>query len=103
MTDDPIDLDDHRGMAAKKTTKVRRQRLQELEVAQAAFRCRQEELEQLLLAAPAETWAEAAAEALYIIQLYSATPDAQDPRRKALIAHALADLTRLSEGTEGQS
>jgi hypothetical protein len=58
---------------------------------------RQEELEKLLLAAPAETWPEAAAKAQYLIRLFAATPEAQDPRRKELIAHALDDLTRLCE------
>jgi hypothetical protein len=61
------------------------------------LRLRQEELEKLLLAAPAETWPEAAAKAQYLIQLFSDTPEAQDPRRKELIAHAMDDLTRLSE------
>ena len=63
----------------------------------AALRLRQEELEKLLLAAPAETWTEAAAKAQYLIQLFAATPEAKDPRRKELIAHALEDLTRLCD------
>jgi hypothetical protein len=33
--------------------------------------------------------------ARYVIELFAATPEAQDPRRKALIAHALDDLTRM--------
>ncbi len=60
MTDDPVDLDEHRGMAAQKATDIRRQRLHEFAADQAALRRRQEELEKLLLAAPAETWPEAA-------------------------------------------
>ncbi|MDH3472733.1 MAG: hypothetical protein OEM59_03485 [Rhodospirillales bacterium] len=97
MTDDPVDLDAHRGMAAQKATDIRRQRLHEFEADQAALRRRQEELEKLLLAAPAETWPEAAAKAQYLIQLFAATLEAQDPRRKELIAHALDDLTRLCD------
>ena len=97
MTDDPVDLDERRGMAAQKATELRRQRLHEFQVEQAALRRRQEELEKLLLAAPAETWPEAAAKAQYLIELFAATPEAQDPRRKQLIAHALDDFARLCD------
>ncbi len=103
MTDDPVDLDQHRGMAAQMATETRRQRLREFEADQAALRRRQEELEKLLLAAPAETWPEAAAKAQYLIQLFAATPEAQDPRRKRLIAHALDDLARLCDRVKEHS
>ena len=95
--DEPVDLDERRGMAAQKATEMRRQHIHEFQADQEALRRRQEELEKLLLAAPAETWPEAAAKAQYLIQLFAATPDAQDPRRKQLIAHALEDLTRLCD------
>ena|ERR671928_1482447 len=97
MTDDPVELDERRGMAAQKATEIRRQRLQDFQANQTALRYQQEELEKLLLADPAETWPEAAAKAQYLIQLFAATPEAQDPRRKELIAHALEDLARLCE------
>jgi hypothetical protein len=97
MTDDPVELDERRGMAAQKATEIRRQRLQDFQANQAALRHQQEELEKLLLAAPAETWLEAAAKAQYLIQLFAATPEAQDPRRKELIAHALDDLAQLCD------
>ena len=97
MTDEPVDLDIHRGMAAQKATEIRRQRFHEFQADQAALRRRQEELEKLLLAAPSETWPEAAAKAQYLIELYAFTAEAQDPRRKKLIASALDDLARLSE------
>lgn len=96
MTKDPVDLDEHRGMAAQKSTEIRR-RLQEVQADQAALRLRQEELESFLLAAPAVTWQEAAAKARYLIQLFAATAEAQDPRRQQLIATALDELARLSE------
>ena len=102
MTDDPVDLDEHRGMAAQKATDMRRQRLHEFHADQAALQRRQEELEKLLLAAPAETWPAAAAKAQYLIQLFAATPEAQDPRRKELITHALDDLTRLCDRAKEQ-
>lgn len=97
MTDEPVDLDEHRCTAAQIATDLRRQRLHEAQADQAALRRRQEELEELLLAAPAETWLEAAAKARYLLQLFAETPEAQDPFRKELIARAIEDLTRLSE------
>lgn len=103
MTDNPVDLDERRGMAAQKATELRRQRLHDFHADQAALRRRQEELEKLLLAAPAETWPEAAAKAQYLIQLFAATSEAQDPRRKELIAHALSDLARLMDRAGEQS
>jgi hypothetical protein len=96
MTDTPVNLDEHRGMAAQKDTEIRRD-LRQVQVDQAALRARQEKLETLLLAAPAATWLEAAAKARYLIELFAATADAQDPRRRKIIAGALEDLTRLSD------
>jgi hypothetical protein len=95
MTDDPVELDEHRGMAAQKSTDIRR-RLQEVQADQAALRRRQEEFERHAVAAPSTTWAEAAAKARYLIQLLAATPEAQDPRRRELIAQVLDEFARLS-------
>ena len=103
MTDDPVDLDEHRGMAAQKATEIRRQRLEDFQADQAALRRRQEELETLLLAAPAETWPEAAAKAQYLIHLFAATLEARDSRRKELIANVLDDLTRLCDDAKEPS
>ena len=54
-------------------------------------------------AAPAKTWSEAAAKAQYLIELFAATPEAQDPRRKELTAHALDDLNRLCDHAKEKS
>ena len=102
MMDDPVDLDERRGMAAQKATEIRR-RLHEVQTDQAALRHRQDQFESLLLAASAETWPEAASKAQYLIQLFAATPYAQDPRRQKLIASALDDLTRLCDRTKDHS
>ena len=96
MADDPVELDEHRGMAAQKSTEIRR-RLREVQVDQAALRSRQEEFERQAVAAPSLTWPEAAAKARYLIQLFAETPEARDPRRQELIAKVLDDLVRLSE------
>jgi hypothetical protein len=101
VTDQPIRLDRHRGMAAQKATEVRRL-LAEVEENQKELRERQEELEAQLIAAPAASWSEAAAKARYLLRLFAATSVAQDPRRQTLIASVLEDFARLKEadGTE---
>jgi hypothetical protein len=96
MTDDPVELDEHRGMAAQKSTEIRR-RLHQVQADQAALRRRQEEFERHALAAPSTTWAEAAAEARYLILLFAETSEARNPRRQELIAKVLDDLARLSD------
>lgn len=95
MTDQPISLDRHRGMAAQKATEVRRL-LAEVEANESALRQRQDELEAQLMAAPAQCWSEAGDKARYLLKLFAATPIAQDPRRQKLIASVLEDFTRLS-------
>jgi hypothetical protein len=99
VTDKTISLDQHRGMAAQKATELRRL-LADVEANQRALRSCQEELEMQLLAAPAETWHEAADKARYLLNLFAATPAAHDPRRQTLIAAVLDDFTRLAGGPE---
>jgi hypothetical protein len=96
MTEKTIDLDQHRGMAAQKSTDLRRL-LANVEADQKALRLRQAELESHLLAAPAATWHEAAEKARYLLNLFAATFDAQDPRRQKLIAAVIADFDRLAD------
>jgi hypothetical protein len=91
-----IQLDEHRGIAERKATEIRRL-LTAVEADQSALKVRQEELETQLLAVPASTWPEAAEKARYLIGLFSATTAARDPRRKKLIANVLADLRHLSD------
>lgn len=99
MTNSTIDLDQHRGMAAQKATLLRRL-LSEVEDDARALRLRQEKLEAQLAAAPATTWPEAASRARYLLELFAATPTAQDPRRQTLIANVLKDFRRLSKKHE---
>jgi hypothetical protein len=81
-------------MAAQKATELRR-RLAEVQADGKALQVRQEELEINLMAAPAETWQEAAEKARYLLSLFAATPAAQDPRRQLLIENVLSDFRRL--------
>jgi hypothetical protein len=95
MTDKTIDLDGHRGMAAQKATMQRRM-LADVEANEEALRIQRRVLEEHLLAAPSETWHDAAAKARYLLTLFAGSPTAQDHRRQQLIAAVLADFTRLS-------
>ena len=96
MTDRTIDLDLHRGMAAQKATELRRL-LTDVEANEKDLRLRRDELESHLIAAPAANWHEAADKASYLLNCFSATLVAQDPRRQMLIAAVLADFKRLAD------
>ena len=96
MNGNPITLDEHRGMAAQRATDIRR-RLAEVEADQVALWHRQAEVEKFLLAAPATSWHEAVEKARYLITLFAATAEAQDPRRRTLIANVFEDFDRLSD------
>jgi hypothetical protein len=96
MTDPPIALDRHRGMAAQKATEIRRL-VAEVQANDKALRDRQEELEKQLIADPAATWPEAAEKARYLLGLLGSTAIAQDLRRQRLIAKVLEDFARLSD------
>ena len=89
-----IELDQHRGMAAQKATKLRRL-LADVEADERALHLRQEELEKQLIAAPAASWSDAAEKARYLLGLFASTPAAQDPRRQTLIKNVLEDFRRL--------
>lgn len=94
MTDEPIELDQRRGLAAQKATGSRRL-LAEVEANERILRQRRDELESHLVAAPAANWAEAAEKARYVIGLYAASLGAGDTQRHALVAAVLADFARL--------
>jgi hypothetical protein len=99
MTEKTIELDGHRGMSAQKATEIRRQ-VAEVAAERNALSARQEALEMQMLAGPAATWEEAAQKATYLMHLFAATAEAQDPRRQRLIAEILADFHRLSDHHE---
>ncbi len=100
MDDGPVDLDLHRGKDGLIATDLRRQRLYEF---QSELPRSQEELERLLTADPAKSWPEVAAKAQYLIQLFAALPEGQEPQRQKLIAQTLNDLVRLCHEEEPPS
>jgi hypothetical protein len=99
VTDKPLDLDKHRGMAAQKATDIRRV-LAEVENNARDLRERQGALESQLLSVPAVSWPEAAAKARYVLNLYAAGLAPADTHHRDLVAAVIADFARLSDGTD---
>jgi len=95
VTEIPIELDKHRGMAEQKATDIRRV-LADVEANAKLLRETQGVVEIQLLAVPATSWPEAVAKARYVLNLYSASLAASDTHHRDLVTAVLADLTRLS-------
>src|SRR5258705_8242968 len=95
VTEIPIELDRHRGMAAQKATDIRRV-LADVEANAKLLRDKQGAVELQLLAVPATSWSEAVAKAPDVLNLYSAGLPPTDTHHRDLVAAVLADLTRLS-------
>ena len=93
MTETPIELDSHRGMAAQKATDIRRV-LADVEANAKRLRDEQRAVEIQILAGPAMSWPEAVAKARYVLNLYSAGLAPTDTHQRDLVAAVLADLTR---------
>jgi len=95
MSDKPLDLDKHRGMAAQKATDMRRI-LADVEKNAKDLRDQQGTFENQLLSVPAASWPEAATKACYVLNLYAAGLAPADTHHHDLIAAVLADFARLS-------
>src|ERR1700746_3536994 len=95
VSDKPLDLDSHRGMAAQKATDIRRA-LAEIENNARDLRDRQAVLENQLLSVSATSWPEAAAKARYVLNLYAAGLAPDDSHHRDLVAAVFADFARLS-------
>jgi hypothetical protein len=95
VSDEPLDLDKHRGMAAQKATDIRRI-LADVENNAKTLSDRQGILENQLLSVPATSWPEAAAKARYILNLYTAGLAPADTHYRDLVAAVFADFARLS-------
>jgi hypothetical protein len=95
MTDEPLDLDKHRGMAAQKATDLRRT-LAEDENNARDLRDRQVVVENQLLSIPAASWPEAVAKARYVLNLYAASLAPEDTRHRDLATAVLEDFASLA-------
>jgi hypothetical protein len=96
VSDEPLDLDKHRGMAAQKATDIRRA-LVEVENNARQLRERQAVLENQFLSVPATSWPEAAIKARYVLNLYAAQLAPGDTHHRDLVAAILADFARLAD------
>lgn len=94
MSDQPVELDSHRGMAAQKATGLRRL-LADAEAHAAVLRDQQLQIETQLMDVPAASWSDVAVKARYVLNLYCATLGAQDSHHRDLVASVLKDLARL--------
>jgi len=90
-----VSLDEHRGLRARRDTDARRNQ-SAVRADQDALRENQESLEKHLFAGPATGWLQAAEKTSYLLRLFAATGEGQDPRYKQLIEDALDDLQRLA-------
>lgn len=95
MTDVPVDLDKHRGMAAQKATDLRRA-LADVEAHVRELRDREADLENRMMTVPATSWPEAAVKARHLLNLYAASLPSEDTRHRALVAALFDDFARLS-------
>jgi hypothetical protein len=95
MTDIPVDLDAHRGMAAQKATDLRRA-LADVEAQVRELREREAELENRMMSVPAASWPEAAVKARHLLNLYAAGLPTEDTRHRALVAALFDDFARLN-------
>ena len=98
--DPAIVLDEHRGLRARQDADARRLR-SAVRADQDTLRENQAALEKHLFAGPATTWPQAAEKACYLLRLFAATGEAQDPRYKQLIEDVMQDLHRLADDTKG--
>ena len=95
MTEIPVDLDSHRGMAAQKATDLRRA-LADVEAQVRELREREADLENRMMSVPAASWPEAAVKARHLLNLYAAGLPTEDTRHRALVAALFDDFARLN-------
>ncbi len=102
MSDNPIDLDKHRGMAAQKATDLRRV-LAEVEGHAQELRKRQQVIEDHILAEPAASWSDAAAKAaLYAEPLCGDTRSHGRASPRSCRSRCSRISTRLLDGAQQQ-
>src|SRR4029453_13709781 len=96
VTDTPIELDKHRGMAAQKATDIRRV-IADVEANAKLLRDKQGVVEIEILAAPPPSWPGAGPKGLFVLTLFPPGLPATDPHPRALVSGVLAALPRLSK------
>jgi hypothetical protein len=100
MTDDPIDLDDHRSSTEQFETEMRRSAANSQPSSTLSPDLHFGSLEEQMLAEPARTWVEVMEKWRFLLDRYAATPEAGDERIQKLINRALGDMARLKKREE---
>ena len=96
MADKPINLDDRRNETDLELAEQRRRLLSSADN-QAILQAQREQLGYLLASGPAKDWASASSKVSYLLNQFSATPEAQEPQMQELIKQTLIDLQRLKQ------
>ncbi|MBB4305607.1 hypothetical protein GGD81_004688 [Rhodobium orientis] len=102
MTDRPIDLDTWRTKEGKLEIDMRRKAVTTHASPDEEADSVSAQIDAATLAEPARTWIEATKEVRFLLELYAATPEAEDPRLHKLIQRALSDLARLTKREENK-
>lgn len=100
MTDDPIDLDGRRTAAERHDSKLRRRPANGSPRLAPSAQPHLGSLEDQMLAEPARTWVDVMEKWRFLLERYSATPEACDERIQKLIRRAIGDMERLRKREE---
>ena len=100
MNDDPINLDGRRTAAERRRTEMRRRPANGRSPVASSKQPDLGSLEDQMLAEPARTWGEVIEKWRFLLDRYSATPDAGDERIQKLIKRAIGDMERLRKREE---
>ena len=100
MTDLPIDLDGRRTTEGKLEIQMRRRAANTHSMPESIGDTVDAELDSAMLAGPARTWIEAADKTRFLLERFSATPEARNARIQKLIGRAMCDLARLKKREE---
>lgn len=98
VTDQPIPLDEHRGMMAQKATELRRHNA-DAEADQVVLHQRQDDLHARLAATPAADWSELEVKVRHLVEVFADGPNGINPRVAALVQSVLTDFAFLGSGT----
>ena len=100
MTDHPINLDDRRSVASRLESGIRRRAANSGSSPDVGCGKVDAELDAAMLAGPACTWIEAADKTRFLLERFSATPEARNARVQKLIGRVMCDLARLKKREE---
>lgn len=100
MTNDPIDLDGRRTAAERRRMKMRRRPANGHSPVAPSEQPHLGSHEDRMLAEPARTWVKVMEKWRFLLDRYSATPEAGDERIQKLIMRAIGDMERLRKREE---